>query len=591
MVKDVYLVFKTHLDIGYTDLAEKVVRNYLDNFIPNAIKRGYEMKGTDTPYVWSVGSWILNEALKEDKDGILDRAIRDGLIAWHGMPFTSFTESMSAELMDYALSISDKLDEKYGHHTIAAKMSDVPGHTKALIKPFCRHGIKFLHLGINRAFSLPDVPPVFRWRNGEDEIIVMYQVSYGQEMEFEDFAIDFGFTIDNVGPQSPEHIRKIYADLHSKYPNATIHAATLDDVARALDNIRDTLPVVDAEIGDKWIQNVGTDPKKVSLYKELLRHIEKNGITGDISSNLLVVPEHTWGGNMKLQFPDYVNYTVEELATTENNPHRKYFERTWEEKRELIDQAQKVLGTNYEYKVELPALTDYKKIDIPELMFEFKWQLFDWEDYRRFIRTCLNPSTFGEKRKDLAKIENQLPAWVALDNLKWNLPRYTGGIYTAKAIEAYEKGDEKVVKLAFDEILTKEQGLPEIYAFMKGDSVEFRWFNQKKNRLPQAYWVKFKGFEENWEIRKIGQWLGTEAIGNPFLMATDYGVRNGEYEIESVDSMLVAPCGMRMLDFEKGPHKQDLYFNLYNNTWGCNHPMWYSDDSRFRFNIRKRKSE
>jgi hypothetical protein len=26
-----------------------------------------------------------------------------------------------------------------------------------------------------------------------------------------------------------------------------------------------------------------------------------------------------------------------------------------------------------------------------------------------------------------------------------------------------------------------------------------------------------------------------------------------------------------------------LHFNLYNNIWGTNHPMWYDEDAKFRF--------
>jgi hypothetical protein len=26
-----------------------------------------------------------------------------------------------------------------------------------------------------------------------------------------------------------------------------------------------------------------------------------------------------------------------------------------------------------------------------------------------------------------------------------------------------------------------------------------------------------------------------------------------------------------------------MHFNLYNNVWGTNFPMWYEDDARFRF--------
>ena len=36
-IKKVYLIFKTHLDIGFTDYAENVKEKYLTRFIPNAI--------------------------------------------------------------------------------------------------------------------------------------------------------------------------------------------------------------------------------------------------------------------------------------------------------------------------------------------------------------------------------------------------------------------------------------------------------------------------------------------------------------------------------------------------------------------------
>ena len=38
--KRIHLVFKTHLDIGFTDHAEKVRRLYHERFIPQAIETG-----------------------------------------------------------------------------------------------------------------------------------------------------------------------------------------------------------------------------------------------------------------------------------------------------------------------------------------------------------------------------------------------------------------------------------------------------------------------------------------------------------------------------------------------------------------------
>jgi len=45
------MIFKAHLDIGFTSYASEVISNYLKNYISNAIRVGYELKGTDTPFL------------------------------------------------------------------------------------------------------------------------------------------------------------------------------------------------------------------------------------------------------------------------------------------------------------------------------------------------------------------------------------------------------------------------------------------------------------------------------------------------------------------------------------------------------------
>lgn len=575
MVKEVYLIFKTHLDIGFTDYAENVVKSYLENYIPSAIKRGYELKNTDTPFKWSTGSWIINEALKCDSDGIVKKAIEDGIINWHGLPFTSFTESMSEHLLDYGLSISDRLDERFGKVTKTAKMSDVPGHTKAMIKQLKKHGIEFLHIGINWAYYLPDVPPLFRWKNGDDEVVVMYQQTYGETMEFGEFALEFGFTGDNLGPQSGEEIAEQYKLLQKKYPEAKIIASTFDEFWERLKEVRDSLPVVESEIGDLWIHNVGTDPKKVSLYRELLRHIEDNGINADISDNLLVVPEHTWGLS-GFKFPNFIDYLRKDFEKIKDDPRKRAYEKSWEEKRAYIDKAQKVMGTNYIYDVTKPDLSDFCEIEIPELDFEISWQLFGREDYDRYMNLCILP-------------QRHFHYGTVIDNVKFLLPDYETGIFTAQAKRAYQNGNKTIILMEFEKEVASREGLPYMYVELEDNKTELKWFDMKENRLPNAFWIKFKGYDEKgWQISKLGQWIDAEGvIGSPLIAATDKGVRNREVEIESLDAILVAPYGRRLLDFEKNPSDQDMYFNLYNNIWNCNHPMWYSDDSRFRFIIKK----
>ena len=46
---EILLVFKTHLDLGFTDSAENVISKYCDEYIPKAIDIANALKDTDTP--------------------------------------------------------------------------------------------------------------------------------------------------------------------------------------------------------------------------------------------------------------------------------------------------------------------------------------------------------------------------------------------------------------------------------------------------------------------------------------------------------------------------------------------------------------
>ena len=153
MEKEILLIFKTHLDVGFTDYSKKIVDNYLNIFIPNAIKVGYELKDTKTPFIWTTGSWLIWKALKQD-DGTVAKAIEDGIISWHGLPFTTHTELMNKALFEYGVSISEQLDKRFGRKTIAAKMTDVPGHTLGMVPILQKHRIEFLHIGVNGTVQL-----------------------------------------------------------------------------------------------------------------------------------------------------------------------------------------------------------------------------------------------------------------------------------------------------------------------------------------------------------------------------------------------------------------------------------------------------
>ena len=64
-MKKVYVVSKTHLDLGFTDYARNILQKYIDIFIPSAVSLAEQINTKENKsFIWTTGSWIIKEALK-----------------------------------------------------------------------------------------------------------------------------------------------------------------------------------------------------------------------------------------------------------------------------------------------------------------------------------------------------------------------------------------------------------------------------------------------------------------------------------------------------------------------------------------------
>lgn len=409
MKKKLHVVFKTHLDIGFTDLAEHVMDTYIYEFIPSALEIGETLPDK---FTWTTGSWLIDhylsheEVLEKDKARLV-RAIEAGTIKWHGLPVTTHTELMDRELFEYGLSISKKLDQRFQKTTIAAKMTDVPGHTIAIVPLMAQAGLKYLHIGVNASSAVPNVPEMFVWRAQDgSEIIVHYAEDYGRTFEREgwDDLLYFAHSHDNHGPpRHAQEVHELYQKLETQYPNAEIIPSTLDAFAQAAWDKRATLPVIEEEIADSWIHGIGSDPEKISKYETLLalrdKWLNEGTMSRDsteyrqFSEQLLLVAEHTWGGNGNVFLPDYRNYLIADfqkarakdklefnrnknsmdffdimteastnLDNEANAGKRSYklYEASWAEQRQYIEKAIESLASNHQEQAtrELSTLTE-----------------------------------------------------------------------------------------------------------------------------------------------------------------------------------------------------------------------------------------
>jgi hypothetical protein len=355
-VKRVLVVFKCHLDVGYTDTQAGVMRKYFDEHFPRAMQIAEAMRrsGADR-YVWTTGSWILYEYLEQassEQRRRAEKAVAAGDLAWHALPFTWESEAMDRSMIEGALGFSQSLDQRFGRTTIGSKMTDVPGHALGVVGPLAAHGVKLLDIGVNAASTPPDVPALFVWRDSEGaSLIVMYHhKDYGGIVRppGSDLAVAVEMRGDNEGPHALEPIGRIYARLRKQFPHAQVSAASLNEIAAALEPYRSRLPVVTQEIGDTWIYGVASDPVKVARYREMVR-LRNEWLAQDkfrvadstdraFLRRLALCAEHTWGTDTEL-LKDYQHYMPKDLAAALNFPLFKVAATSWAEKRKNIDDS------------------------------------------------------------------------------------------------------------------------------------------------------------------------------------------------------------------------------------------------------------
>ena len=656
MTRKIHLIFKTHLDVGFTNYASVVVQSYFTKYIPDALALARQMRQSrqSEGFIWTTGSWLIYEYLEQAspiRRREMEEAIQAGDIAWHALPFTTHTELMDADLFRLGLSLSQRLDARFGKHTIAAKFTDVPGHTRAIIPLLAEAGVKFLHIGVNPGSTVPAVPPLFRWQApGGEEVIVMYESGYGSAFiipGIED-ALAFGHSIDNLGPQTQEQVVDIYQHLQAVYPDARIFASTLNAFAEKLEPIRSSLPVVINEIGDTWIHGIGSDPIKVSQYRELLRLrtewlasdpvMQADPLFDHFQRRLLLVPEHTWGMDEKTFLGDHEHYSAAEFSAARELPNFRIFEASWAEKRATISaavdaledtplggEARARLGASHPHKpdlagwdvlpasdlvTELPTFTiqfdpqtgaitrlvDHKGKEWADPTHPLAWlryQTFSAEDYERFFHQYILPAEQGNgwSREDFTKpgLERANP-----------LSRF----WHPYVVGRYANNRQLLFHLSGDPQAVQEYGCPQdFYLQYNFDpdlpiiQIDLQWFGKPACRLPEATWLTFQPRVSSmalWWLDKLGAEISPLEVvenGNRHLHACGEGVacQDGEQRLilSALDSPLVAPGEPSLLNFtnQQPDLQQGVHFNLHNNLWGTNFPMWFEEDCHFRFRL------
>lgn len=631
-VEKVFVVFKTHLDVGFTDYSSVVTQNYLNNFIPKALEVAEQlrMENSECRYVWTVGSWViwkyLQNASLEDANRLI-AAIHAGDIVWNGVPYTVESEVMNKEMFESCLLLSKKLDKRFKKHTIAAKMTDVPGHTRSIIAPLSKAGFRFLHIGVNPSSAIPKVPNFCRWKDPEGhEIILAYQQDYGSEDMLPDgkTVISINFTGDNHGPHSAEQVKRIYADLHKRYPNARLLAVSFNEIAEELYGMKDKLPVVTSEIGDTWIYGYGSAPLRMAKYRTIsnlyTNWIRKGKLhkfddaTLNFVAELGLIAEHTWGMDVKKHLKNWDKYDMEVFKQARSSSTFQKMERSWREIDQYIDNALSYLPENLQSEAKA-KLSNVEKIVIPNfhdctspgtelstlslgrgkkvITLGVSYQMFDETDYENY-RKRYQRGHYG---------------WAIADFGKTGLDKSQAVHATVRANVVKEKVENvkdeirSLYELKFQEIdsinkaVYPERMWAKIVENKKNGIIELDFTIWKKPavRLPEAYWLSLDVDSILSVVaEKMGQRVDLFDVverGNRQMHGIDRYIDLitpvGILRVWSETTFLVNIGEAEGLNYSTAyPDKQGgIHFNLNNNLWGTNFSMWNEGTLTYHFRL------
>jgi hypothetical protein len=560
-------MFKCHLDVGFIDTQAAIIRQYFEQYFPQAIQLASTLRQAGGErYCWTTGSWLLYEYLEQastEERKRMEQAITAGDIAWHALPFTWQTELLNRSAITGAIGFSKSLDRRFGHKTTGAKMTDVPGHSRGLIGPLAENGVTFLDIGVNSASTPPDVPTAFIWKDpgGASVTMLYHRLEYGGVVHLpdSDLAVAVEVRDDNAGPHTAEEIRTIYADLRQQFPKASIRASNLTEIADAVEPHKSALPVLTQEIGDTWIYGVSSDPVKLARYREVLRlrteWINKGKVrVGDevdlaFLAKFALAAEHTWGTDTKTWL-DFDHYTPDALAQMLEQPRYKTVTGSWIEKRANIDNGIATLPAALRveaierlerlkpiapetsgmkaHDASTPMETPHFTIGLDPVTgavvrLRSKASNREWSSAEHPLAS-LSCQTLSKSDYDqfLASYITVQTDWAPKDFGKPNIEKFgaQSRTWTTKLTNCHSSEDQHghriVARLRIEDAggpvpavtawpadLYLELVLPRSEPLVH---LNLTWFGKRANRLPEAMWMTFNPIApqpENWALSKV----------------------------------------------------------------------------------------
>ena len=450
---------------------------------------------------------------------------------------------------------------------------------------------------------------------------------------------------------SISEIESNYDILRAQFPGANVFASTF---SAFIDRVNiSSLPVINGEIGDTWIQGVASDPRKMAEYRAvssaLLSCLEElqcdldDPKISNATQFLMKLPEHTWG------LPDVydnINWSNNAFQKARGGENYANCEMSWQEQRQFINLTLEAASGHplYDYIINniiqlqpiVPSLANYTPVDPSEQFTLFNGTvLLGFDADQGNINTLVVNS--GQAKFIFANSDNPLAVltyhtynetdfdymssiYNYYGNAGYDKPNSTvnahpiTSVTSTKLMQLYKSNLSEgnfVLQLSLQNpIFHTDYGAPEYFwlslnisngpnALVKMD-FDLLWINKTATRLAEATMFSFYPQLQYSDTFWIGM---VHKISTFTSVAFSSVIKNGsqfQHAGEKATLMESAPSSVVMdlhspdvplicpilkgkyptpfpvpLDPFLDSDVAGVAFNLHNNIWNTNYPLWY----------------
>ena len=291
-IKEVILVAKNHLDVGFTCTVPEIMRRIRTSDLDSMFKL-LDADGTkpeEQRVRWMLPAWSMDVALSgeysPERRARLEEAVRTRRLQYQAMPFTIETEASDLEEMGRLFSYSSAISRRFGIDVPRhAKQSDVPEQGWALATVLANAGVKFLHLGVNRGCKqnadLAKIPRLCWWEGPDgSRILLGFCPNYGEVRDRPIFRVPEGWKHktylayymrgDNRGPISPKEAETLVDNVRKAIPGVKVRFGDPSEFADAIiaeEKENPTLPVIRGDMPDTWIHGLMSEPEETATHR------------------------------------------------------------------------------------------------------------------------------------------------------------------------------------------------------------------------------------------------------------------------------------------------------------------------------------